>query len=154
MSKEKNDLSDYMSHNHGILSAISLLSGFLFSAIAVLVSIFPSLNPFQAQIVLLGLTAVFDLSLYTLMDCIVMDSYYVKRLPPFTKHLRSFNFRLMMVFYTFGATNVLLFFLWNLFYLASITTAMWVTVVVVSYFSIVKPFTKHRDPERNDSPKQ
>ena len=154
LAEEKDDLSDYISHNHGILSAISLLSGFLFSAIAVLVSIFPSLNSFQAQIVLLGLTGAFDLALYTLMDCIVMDSYYVRKLPPFTKHLRSFNLRLMLMFYVFGAMTVFLFVLWNLFYLTLVSGVMWGIVVGVSYFSIVKPFSKYRNQKISNSSKQ
>lgn len=149
MSTDDNGFPDYLTHNRGILSAISLLCGFLFSVIALLVSNYPYLNSFQAQIVLLGLTAIFDLSLYTLMDCLVMGIYFCGRIPPTTKHLRSFNFRLMLVFYFFGVATVLLFLLWNLFYLALASAVMWAVVVASSYISIVKPFNQYRSQKSN-----
>ncbi len=153
MPADEKGFPDYLSHNGGILSVISLLCGFLFSAIAILVSNFPNLNSFQAQIVLLALTTIFDLSLYTLVDCLVMGIYFCAKVPPLTKHLRSFNSRLLLVFYSFGVSTVFLFFLWNLFYLALASATMWAVVVAFSYFSIVKPFNKFRNQQTSSDQK-
>ncbi len=142
-----NDFPDYLSHNRGILSVISLICGFLLSVIALVVTLFPSLDSFQAQIVLLGLTAIFDLSLYTLMECLVMGIYFIKKVPPITKRLRSFNIRLMLMFYLFGVSTVLLFLLWNLYCTALASGIMWAIVVAYSYTSIVMPFNNYRKQE-------
>ena len=145
MSEDDNDFPDYLSHNGWILGSISLICGFLFSVIALLVSNFPSFNSLHAQIVLFGLTAVFDLSLYNMVDCLVRGIYFCRRVPPLTKHLRSFNIRLLLMFYFFGVTTVFLFLLWSLFYLALASAIMWAIVIAFSYFKIIKPFNKYRD---------
>jgi len=144
MAEDENNLSDYISHNGSILGAISLICGFLFTVIALLVSNFQSFNSLQAQSVLFGLTAIFDLSLYTLVDCLVMGIYFCRNIPPLTKNLKSFNLRLMLMFYFFGITTVILFLLWNLFYLAVVSALMWAIVVIFSYFNIIKPFYEYR----------
>lgn len=153
MVEDENDFPDYLSHNGSILGAISLLCGFLFTVIALLVSNFQSFNSLQAQIVLFGLTAIFDLSLCNLVDCLVLGIYFCRSIPPLTKHLKSFNLRLMLMFYFFGITTVILFPLWNLFYLALASAFMWTAVVTFSYFNIVKPFNEYRNQKACSNPK-
>ncbi len=55
-----------------------------------------------------------------------------------TKHLKSFNLRLIVMFYFFGLTTVFLFLLWSLFYLVLGSAVMWAVVVAFSYFNIIK----------------
>jgi hypothetical protein len=147
MSEAENDFPDYLSHNGSILSSISLLCGFLFSVIAMLVSNIQNFNWFHVQIVLLVLTAAFDLSLYNLMDCLVRGIYFCRQVPRLTKHLHSFNLRLLLMFYFFGATTVFLFLLSSLIYLALSSAIMWGVVVVFSYSNIVNPFNKYRNQD-------
>lgn len=144
MSTDDEDYSDYRAHNASIISALSLFCGFQFTAITLLINALPNREQPLAQVTLFFLTVLFNLSISTLVDTLVTGIYYVRNVPPFTRRIRFYNMRLMLIFYLFGIAIVLMFLLWSLFVLALASAITWALVVILNYIYTVKPFNEYR----------
>jgi len=141
MANNKNPYSEYFDHNKTIAGVLSLFSGFLFTSITILLNWLQNKNELLAQATVLFLTLLFYISLYVLLDNLEMGFHYIKDIPPLTLKVRPF-FNLLLIFYLFGATTVLMFLLFDLFYLSLISGVTWVIIVILSLMTTVKRFYK------------
>jgi hypothetical protein len=149
------EYSDYFAHNTTIGSVLSLFCGFLFTSITILLTSLQNKEGVLAQATILFLTLIFYLSLYVLLDNLEMVFHYIKNIPPLTLKVKPFFF-VLLVFYFFGTSTILMFLLFNLFCLAAISTAIWAFFVAASLNSTVRRFYKQsierpwpkRDTER------
>ncbi len=139
MADDSNQYSDYFNHNRSIIDVLSLFSGFLFTSVTILLNWLQNKNELLAQATLLFLTILFYISLYVLLDNLEMAFHYIKDIPPLTLKVRPF-FYLLLIFYLFGATTVLMFALFDLFYLSLISGVTWITVIILSLITTVKRF--------------
>ncbi len=94
-----------------------------------------------AQATLLFLTLIFYFSLYVLLDNLEMAFHYIKNIPPLTLKVKPF-FYLLLIFYFFGTSTVLMFLLFNLVYLSVISSIIWALIVLASINSTVRRFYK------------
>ena len=141
VSKDKNSYSGYFAHNSVIVGVLSLFCGFLFTSIAILLTSLQSRSSLLGQATILFITLVFYFSLYVLLDNLEMAFHYIEEIPPLTLKVRPF-FNLLLVFYLFGFSTVLMFLLFDLFYLALISGVNWVLIVIYSINTTVKRFYK------------
>jgi hypothetical protein len=141
MAKDEKSYSEYFDHNRTIVGVLSLFSGFLFTSITILLNWLQNKNELLAQATFLFLTLLFYLSLYVLLDNLEMGFHYIKDIPPLTLKVRPF-FNLLLIFYLFGAATVLMFLLFNLFYLSLISGVTWAIIVILSLMTTVKRFYK------------
>jgi len=141
MANNKNPYSEYFDHNKTIAGVLSLFSGFLFTSITILLNWLQNKNELLAQATVLFLTLLFYISLYVLLDNLEMGFHYIKDIPPLTLKVRPF-FNLLLIFYLFGAATVLMFLLFDLFYLSLISGVTWVIIVILSLMTTVKRFYK------------
>lgn len=141
MSDEKTSYSEYFSHNSVIVGVLSLFCGFLFTSITILLTSLQNKEGALAQATILLLTVIFYFSLYVLLDNLEMAFHYIEDIPPLTLKIRPF-FNLLLIFYLFGTSTVIMFLLFDLLYLAVISAVIWVIVVVASVNSTVKRFYK------------
>lgn len=141
MSKDKDSYSEYFAHNGLIVGVLSLFCGFLFTSIAILLTTLQNRGGILGQATILFLTLVFYFSLYVLLDNLEMAFHYIENIPPLTLKIRPF-FNLLLIFYLFGTSTVLMFLLFDLFYLAVVSGIIWAIIVVISINSTVKRFYK------------
>jgi hypothetical protein len=139
--EDKNSYSDYFAHNSVIVEVLSLFGGFLFTSITILLTSLQSRGSLLGQATILFLTLVFYFSLYVLLDNLEMAFHYIDDIPPLTLKVRPF-FSLLLVFYSFGSSTILMFLLFDLFYLAVISGVIWALIVIYSINTTVKRFYK------------
>ncbi len=151
MPKNEDVYSSYFEHNKTIAHVLSLFCGFLFTSITILLSALKNPSETFAQATLLFLTVLFYFSLFVLIDNLEMPFHYIKNIPPMTLKIRPF-FYLLVIFYLFGATTVMMFLLFHLVYLSLISGMIWAIIVLLSIFSTAKRFyeqAKKRNWESN-----
>ena len=141
MSKDKNSYAPYFEHNSVIVGVLSLFSGFLFTSIAILLTNQQSRGSMIGQATILFITLIFYFSLYVLLDNLEMAFHYIEDIPPLTLKVRPF-FNLLLVFYLFGFSTVLMFLLFDLFDLALISGVIWALIVVYSIATTATRFYK------------
>ncbi len=141
MSEDKNPYSQYFGHNGIIVGVLSLFCGFIFTSMTILLTTLQDKTGLLPQATLLFLTLIFYFSLYVLLDNLEMAFHYIENIPPMTLKIRPF-FNLLLVFYFFGTSTVLMFLLFGLNYLAFVSGIVWSVMVVFSINSTVKRFYK------------
>jgi hypothetical protein len=141
VSETKTSYSEYFGHNGVIVGVLSLFSGFLFTSITILLTSLQNKEGALAQATILFLTLIFYFSLYVLLDNLEMAFHYIKDIPPLTLKIRPF-FNLLLIFYFFGTSTILMFLLFNLLFLAVISAIIWALVLIASINSTVKRFYK------------
>ena len=141
MSEDKNPYTEYFGHNSVIVGVLSLFCGFLFTSLTILLTTLQDKAGTPAQVTLLFLTLIFYFSLYVLLDNLEMAFHYIENIPPLTLKIRPF-FNLLLIFYLFGTSTVLMFLLFGLEYLAAISAVLWAIIVILSINSTAKRFYK------------
>jgi Na+-transporting NADH:ubiquinone oxidoreductase subunit NqrC len=141
VSAEKKSYSDYFEHNGVIVGVLSLFCGFIFTSITILLTALQNKQGLLVQSTILFLTLIFYFSLYVLLDNLEMAFHYIDDIPPLTLKVRPF-FNLLLIFYFFGTSTVLIFLLFDLWYLAAVSAVVWVGVVAASINFTVKRFYK------------
>ncbi len=120
---------------------LSLFCGFLFTSITILLTSLQDKEIILAQATILFLTLIFYFSLYVLLDNLEMAFHYIKNIPPLTLKVKPF-FYLLLIFYFFGTSTVLMFLLYDLLYLSVISAVIWTLIILVSINSTVRRFYK------------
>jgi hypothetical protein len=138
MPKNEEEYTSYFEHNKTIAQVLSLFAGFIFTSITLLLTRIDTHDVF-AQATLLFLTILFDITLFVLINNLEMPFEYIKNIPTMTLKVRPF-FYLLLIFYLFGATTVMMFLLYQLFYLSIISGMLWSIIVLVSILSTGKRF--------------
>jgi hypothetical protein len=133
--------SDYFEHNRTIASVLSLFAGFLFAAITILLSVLPNKTEILPQVTILFITFLFYLTLFALLDNLEMGFHYIKNIPPMTLKVRPF-FNLLVIFYLFGVSTVLMFLLFDLSKLSLISGVIWAIVVILSLATTGRRFIR------------
>jgi hypothetical protein len=141
VSEDKTSYSQYFEHNGVIVQVLSLFCGFLFASITILLTTLQNKGGMLAQTAILLLTLIFYFSLYVLLDNLEMAFHYIENIPPMTLKIRPF-FNLLLIFYLFGSSTVVMFLLFDLVYLAAISAIIWAIIVIISINSTAKRFYK------------
>jgi hypothetical protein len=141
VSEKKASYSEYFDHNGVIVGVLSLFCGFLFTSITILLTSLQNKESVPAQAAILFLTLIFYFSLYVLLDNLEMAFHYIEDIPPMTLKVRPF-LNLLLIFYLFGTSTILMFLLFNLLFLTVISAVIWVLVVIASISSTVNRFYK------------
>ena len=141
MSAKKTPYSEYFGHNDVIVEVLSLFCGFLFTSITLLLTFLQDNRGTLAQVTILFLTLIFYFSLFVLLDNLEMAFHYIEEIPPLTLKVRPF-FNLLLIFYLFGTSTILMFLLFDLKILALISGLVWAAVVLASINFTVKRFYK------------
>lgn len=139
MPKNEEPYSPYFEHNKTIAHVLSLFSGFIFTSITLLLTRLNNTEDTLAQATLLFLTVLFYVSLFVLIDNLEMPFHYIKNIPPMTLKVRPFFF-LLVIFYLFGASTVMMFLFYHLFYLSLISGLIWLAIVFLSILSTARRF--------------
>ena len=139
MTENEEKYSSYFDHNKIIAQVLSLFSGFIFTSITLLLTRLNDLGDSFAQATLLFLTILFYMTLFVLINNLEMPFHYIKNIPLMTLKVRPFFF-LLVIFYLFGASTVMMFLLFHLLYLSLVSGVLWFALVIVSIFSTMRRF--------------
>jgi len=138
------DYSDYMSYQSTIVQTFSLLSGFTFTAITIILAAFPDPSQIQTQIILFVLGVLLNIFLLF----VVQEHHILAACLRIAPHLPEkwmkswwFRFNAELLGWAFLSTSVaLMFFLWNLIYLAIASVIVTALFIIYAYLTIIRPF--------------
>jgi hypothetical protein len=138
MTEDTQTYSEYVNNVSSMrVTMLSLLAGFSFTTITILLSELPDLGSVLSSFVLLFLTVIFDLLLFLLgwQVYIIIGLYRVREFPPHSRwELSAFNGVLLLVFYMWGASPALIYLVKNLSTLALVSGGVWAALIGVSLF--------------------
>jgi hypothetical protein len=120
------------------------LCGFTFSILTLLVINLPDPNTLAAQLILLFLTVMFDLLLYLILLISVEALQFCRNVPEYGKRLRHCSSLSNTALTLWGFSVPSVFLLWNIVSLAVLSALIWVVFIVISNFTIRKPFLRYR----------
>lgn len=142
--KCKKDYSDYIGWMHDQSSMYVFICGFTFTILTLLVINLPNPNTVLTQSIMLFITILFDLLLYVILLIGNESLQFCSEIPPFTKNLRVCNFLSDLVFVLWGFSVPLIYLLWKIYYLAVISTIIWIVLMVIGNFTVRRPFKQYR----------
>jgi drug/metabolite transporter (DMT)-like permease len=138
MTQKPQTYAEYVNNLSSVrVTMLSLLSGFTFTTITILINQLPDPNSTMSNIALLFLTIIFDLLLFLLgwQIYIVIGLYDVRDPPPHSRwELSAFNGVLLLVFYMWGASPALIYLIKNLYTLATVSGAVWTIFIIISLY--------------------
>jgi len=110
MSTAEEDYSDYIQHLSNMGNMYTFLSGFMFTAITVLLTQLPDPTIFMAQIALFFMASLLDVFILYMGDSYMKVVYLCKRVPPYSGKPSPANILSdLSVLLGLGGTTILLF---------------------------------------------
>ena len=143
MSETEKDYSAYIAYGSNWASIYSVLMGFTFTAIAIVLTLHPEPSQIAVQAILFTLTILLDIFGLLVYRFAIALAFCVRVVPIFPKAWARWGktyFSLSAVGWTLlGWVVVLMFFLWNLLYLALASGVVTALVDIIGYTTTVKP---------------
>jgi len=133
-----------MIYQSSVMQTFSLLSGFTFTAITIILTLFPDPSQLHTQIVLFVLGVLLDNFLL-----IVIQQHHIlaiclriaPQLPEKWMRGSWFKFNSELLGWLFLSMSVsLMFFLWNLIYLAVASVIVTALFIIYAYLTVIRPF--------------
>ncbi len=144
MSTNEKDYSNYIQHMSNLVGGMLFMTGILLTVITLLLTQIPDPSTLPTQVALFFLMILFSLTgfmgIYLTIDVI----HYCKEIPPYQSRIRMLNLLSFLASGLWGLSVAILFFLWNLTYLALASLAVWALSLIAMYLTIWKPFQKWR----------
>ena len=144
MPEVKENRSDFISYLSGLGSMFTLICGFTFTTITLLVTMLPNATEMRVQAVLFFLTMVFDLFVYLIQWNNAEYVQYSSYVPPMDTRMNICSMLTTLGLILWGLSIPAMFLLWNLDTLALATAAIWIALVPITYFTVSKRFLDYR----------
>ena len=144
MTCDEEDYSDYSRHINTTINGLTLISGFAFTAITLLLTRLDQPSAFPSQLVLLFLLVLSDLNSLVAQHLGVETLYYCRKVPPQTRKVAVRTALMFLSFVLFGLAIPLMFFLFDLVYLSVVTLVVWFFVVLADLIFVYRPLREYR----------
>ena len=144
MPEDEKDYSTYMGWMQSQKGTYAFICGFTFTTITLLIISLPNSKSVLSQLIMLFLTIVFDLLLYVILLIGVESLEFCKDVPPYNKTLRVCNTLSDLGLTLWGFTVPSMFLLWDLVYLAILSTVIWIIMIIITNFTVKKQFKQYR----------
>jgi hypothetical protein len=147
MAEPKSDYSEYRRHVISLASVMTFLAGFTFTIITLLLSQLPDLSSvifsvsFLWQFTLFFLTVLFYLMLFVVFYSLVISIILVRDLLPkgtMPIAAKIYNIAYTLIWVVIGIPLILMFLLWNLYYLALAAAIVWILVIIIMISFVVR----------------
>ncbi len=138
------DFSAYMTWMQHQKGTYAFLCGFTFTALTLLIINLPNPNAIREQVIMLFLTIVFDIFLFLIILIGAESLQFCKDIPPYIKSLKLCNALSDVGFVLWGFSIPLIYLLWDMVYLALLSTIIWIIITIISNYTVRKPFEKYR----------
>lgn len=144
MSKNGDDYSAYTVYHSSWASAYSVLSGFIFTGITLILTLHPEPSLVTVQVALFTFAALLDVFGLLMFRHLTILGFCIRVAPKlpeaFTSRTSTYAFLEAIGLILLPFVVVLLFLLWNLPYLALASGVFEASWVIFSYFTNTKPF--------------
>ena len=144
MTHDEEDYSDYSRHINTSINGLTLITGFTFTAITLLLTRLGNPSSLSSQLLLLFLVILFYLDSSLAEHLGVETLYYCKRVPPQTQKIAVRTTLMMISSALFGLAIPFMFFLFDLVYLSIVTFIIWFSTVLVVWIFVYKPLREYR----------
>lgn len=144
MNRDDEDYSDYSRHISTTISELTLIDGFAFTAITLLLTRLDQPSSLPSQLVLLFLVILFDLNSLVAQHLGVETLYYCRRVPPQTRKVTIRTVLMFLSFVLFGLAIPLMFFHFGLVHLSIVTMVIWFFVVLADLTFVYQPLREFR----------
>jgi hypothetical protein len=142
--ESSSDYSDYLKHVSTISGITALFAGFDFTVLTLLLTRLPDPSSVPAQITLYAMSVLFLILIYLVAWTGMLLMYLCRRVPPMTPRLRASTVLLFGTHLSVGAPVFLMFFLWKMTVLASVTLLTWIAFAIASYVYLWRPLTRFK----------
>ena len=151
MGQSAEDYSDYSRHITTIMNGLTLIEGFIYTAITLLLTRLNQASATYSQILLFLLIILFYMNGLLVQHLSSETLYYCRRLPPRTRRI-SFRTGLMFVIYAlFGLSIPIMLLIFDLVFLSIVSTVIWFLSIAAVFVTSYKPMTEFRKQTmRND----
>ena len=133
-----------MTYQSSVMQTFSLLSGFTFTAITIILTLFPDPSQIQTQIILFVLGVLLDIFLLVVVQQHHILAICLRIAPQLPRRWIGswwMKFNAELLSWVFLSTSVaLMFFLWNLIYLAIASVIVTALFIIYAYLTIIRPF--------------
>ena len=144
MARDVEDYSDYSRHINTTINGLTLISGFAFTAITLLLTRLDQPSALPSQLVLLFLMVLSDLNSRVAQHLGVETLYYCRKVPPQTRKVAVRTALMFLSFVLFGLAITLMFFLFDLVYLSIVAAVIWLFVILADLVFVYRPLLEYR----------
>ncbi|MGB9676346.1 MAG: hypothetical protein ACPL0C_04085 [Candidatus Bathyarchaeales archaeon] len=144
MTEDRNNYSDYVKHLSNLMSGMLFLAGFTFTVVTILLTRLSNPNTVQSQLILLFFTVFFYLLIFLASHFAIEVIYYCEGVPQLSIQTKITNALVVLVILSVGFAFPLLFLLWELTSLATISCVIWMFFAVAIFLFVYMPFQKWR----------
>lgn len=144
MTESVKDYSDYIQYASSLVSMLSLLGGFTFTAFTILLTLLPDPSNIISQFTLIFLAGLFYMFMSLLGWVHTLMIRYCKNVPPASKAITTFNSLVSLSYMGLGLTMVLMLLIWDLVYLALASGIVWAISIILSNIYLMRPFLEYR----------
>jgi hypothetical protein len=136
--------SEYAQNLANVMNGMLFFAGFTFTVVAILLTSLPNPKTIQSEFTLLFLTAIFYLTVFLAIFFLIEVTRHIEKAPPLTRQRRIVNVLVFLTFLLIGLAFPLLFLLWDLTSLATISSLMWLLFAISILLFVFMPFQKWR----------
>jgi predicted membrane channel-forming protein YqfA (hemolysin III family) len=141
---DEEDYSDYSRHINTSINGLTLIMGFTFTAITLLLTRLDNPSSLGSQLMLLLLVIIFYLDAFIVEHLSVETLYYCKKVPPRTQKIAVRTALIVLSSALFGLAVPFMFLLFDLAYLSVVTGIIWFSGLLAQLVIIFKPLQEYR----------
>jgi len=145
---KNNEDSDYIQHLSTLSSSLSLLAGFAFTAITVLLALLPDPSLLLAQVTLFFLVFLLGLLNFLISSILVQSLLLCRGYRNLPKPKRGgvgvFNLLVIVSYALFGVVVLFMLLLFNLIYLTLVSGVVFALFIILGYVFTLKPFFEYQ----------
>lgn len=144
VTQDKEDYSDYSRHITTVMTEMTVINGFIFTAIISLLTKLEQPSMLYSQLLFLLLAILFDLNGLLIQHLTVETLYFCRKLPPQTRKVTIRVALMFVIASLFGFAIPLMFLIFDLVTLASISAIIWLFGIAAYLTLIFKPMKEFR----------
>jgi len=148
MAQENEDYSDYSRHVNTVITGTTLINGFIFTAIITFLTRLSQPLALYSQALLLLLVVLFYLNSLLIEHLTVETLYFCRRVPPKTRKIDVRTMLMTAITSLFGFSVPLMFLVYDLVFLATVSTVIWLLVTAVYLTLVYKPMADFRKKQQ------
>ncbi len=144
VTQDKEDYSDYSRHITTVMTGMTVINGFIFTAIISLLTKLEQPSMLYSQLLFLLLAILFDLNGLLIQHLTVETLYFCRKLPPQTQKVTIRTALMLVIASLFGLTIPLMFLIFDLVTLASVSAIIWLFGIAAHLALVFKPMKEFR----------
>jgi hypothetical protein len=144
VSRDEEDYSDYSRHINTTINGLTVMMGFTFTVITLLLTRLGNLHSLGSQLILLFLVILFYLDGFLAEHLGVETLYHCKRVPPQTRKIALRTVLMFLSYSLLGLVIPFMFLLFDLVLLSVVAGIVWLIAGLADLVVVYKPLWEYR----------